>query len=734
MEVFVNPETFEVKLKPVGKEMTVISEIQQVFEITNVEVTERKVSWSVQSNGIRVIMELLKNSIEVTIQSTDEGTFKWPRLGETVEIEGFIMPRAEGAYIPQDDRNWIGYLADKGLVDTNEFLSMPFFGLDCKDYTITYLFSNPFNNTIEFQDSSNRLGFDFIHEFTTINKEKTYGFTIMIGEDNPIEPAKIYRNFLIQRGQFVTMEQKIKEVPKAERLLGAIHIYLWGSEFITPKDVTNWRKFINKITREGKQPQPSPSKHIWSLLENDAKKEMLAVSEQGYVSNYQKGVVVRSLNNIMMTAGFYNEDAWKKMDLSLEIQELLDQDLSKLKEVELYQINKSLLQVAYADVLIDMQEWGNGTSQAMLDRLQESNIDKAWLGLDDWFPGFKNPDFVKRADELGYLIGPYDSYHSIHHPDQVGWTTALFDEELYEIGGVVKEGGKMRRGFKQRGYILSPLVALPYVKERVNEIMESVEFNSWFIDCDAAGQYFEDYSPQHTATQADGVSARRERLDWIKDTYDLVIGSEGGSGLFASTIHFAHGMMTPVFGFFDPDLKERNSKYYLGSYWPPDNPSVFTKQVPLKEKYRYVYYDPRFRLPLYQTVFHDSIVTTHHWLASSLKFVEQTDMVELLELLYNVPPLYHLNLDEFAKYKEQITKHYQVFSPIHQIAGLLPMTDFQWLSEDQLVQRTVFGEEVEMVANFKEQTVSYINEEIPAKSILIIWIKENKKMIYTPAK
>ena len=82
---------------------------------------------------------------------------------------------------------------------------------------------------------------------------------------------------------------------------------------------------------------------------------------------------------------------------------------------------------------------------------------------------------------------------------------------------------------------------------------------------------------------------------------------------------------------------------------PPEGPAIHIKQVPLKSNYMYLYYDPRFRLPLYQIVFHDSVITTNHWGAGSLKFENAIETLALLELLYNVPPLYHLKYGRIFK-------------------------------------------------------------------------------------
>src|SRR6476660_541454 len=103
-------------------------------------------------------------------------------------------------------------------------------------------------------------------------------------------------------------------------------------------------------------------------------------------------------------------------------------------------------------------------------------------------------------------------------------------------------------------------------------------------------------------------------MQWIVDRYKTPIGSEDGHWYAAPVIHFAHGMMSAgAFGFGDPRFHDKASPSYLGGYWPPDAPAIFLKQVELPEEYRALYFDPRWRLPLFQAVFHDSVVTTQHW-------------------------------------------------------------------------------------------------------------------------
>jgi hypothetical protein len=105
----------------------------------------------------------------------------------------------------------------------------------------------------------------------------------------------------------------------------------------------------------------------------------------------------------------------------------------------------------------------------------------------DLYDSRDKPHVVEHARKLGFLYGPYDSYHSIHSPDaheNDTWSTAQFDRNLYETGGVVGLDGKKRGGFKKRGYHLSPLAARPYVEKRLEGLMRLARYGAWFVDCD----------------------------------------------------------------------------------------------------------------------------------------------------------------------------------------------------------------------------------------------------------
>ena len=610
-DVEIVPHSLAVNVYPAGTDITVQASLGQtgLGAVTDVSYEGDGISWKLPKRSLTVHVESLKDSLTIEFiqdnPANDTQHFTWPLIENTESIHGYIFPFFEGSYVPKDDSTWRDFLCDRGPINTTAGLSMPFWGVDLGERTLTYILTNPFNNKILFSETeTSDLGVRVSHAFTPNWERKRYGMRISLGSASPVEPAKQYRQWLIENGEFVSFAEKIEKTPEAEKLLGAAHVYLWG----------------------------------------------------------------------------------------------------------------------------------DGLSVKLLERFAESGLDRLWLGVDSWQDGFRHPTAVAKARELGYLIGPYDSYHSIHHPNEKDtWETAQFDLSLYETGAIVNADGTKNRGFKKKGYHLSPLVAQPYVEDRVNGIVAQMptDFNTWFIDCDAYGELFDDYSSSHPATQLDDMNARLARIAWIRDTHKMVVGSEGGAAYAATTIHFAHGMTVPVIGWGDPDMKEKTSPYYIGGYWPPEGPAIHIKQVPLKPNYLYHYYDPRFRLPLYQIVFHDSVITTNHWLSGSLKFENAIETLALLELLYNVPPLYHLNMAEFSKHKAWIQRHYAFFSPLHRHIGGQAMTDFEWLTDNKQVQRTEFGDAVEIFANFGTQVFEYEGIVIPGKSAVARWIGPSEVEVFS---
>ena len=579
-EVEVVPQSLAVNAYPEGTEITVQVSAEQMGlgPATDFSQEGNVVTWKLPERFLSVQTELIGDTLTFKfvqdVPTDDAQSLTWPVIKNTESIHSYILPFFEGSYVPKDDETWQDFLSEQGPINTTAGLSMPFWGLDLGDGTLTYILTNPFNNRILFSKTeASTLGMQVSHAFTPNWEEKRYGLRISLGKASPVEPAKQYRQWLQQNGEFVSFAEKIKQTPAAEKLLGAAHAYLWGGKMLSRYDVTDWKAFATKLKRGGNERAAETVEgRIFSRLDTAAQNVVRKIVQSNRPSNYAQRVVSRAISQQLENPNFYKPYAWAGISWTPETEKLLSRDPSTLSLPELYRRNCLLLYAAFPNLLRHPNEWGDGLSVKLLERFAKNGLDRLWLGADSWQDGFRHPTAVAKAKKLGYLVGPYDSYHSIHHPNEKNtWETAQFDLSLYESGAIVNADGSKNRGFKRKGYHLSPLVAQPYVEDRVNGILEQMptDFNAWFVDCDAYGELFDDYSPSHPATQLDDMNARLARMAWIRDTHNIVIGSEGGSAYAAGTIHFAHGMMSPVIGWSDPDMKDKTSPYYIGGYWPP---------------------------------------------------------------------------------------------------------------------------------------------------------------------
>ncbi|MEC0231664.1 glycoside hydrolase [Paenibacillus alba] len=733
LTVRIVPSTWEFKLGTADKPLITISQAQPAVKVQNLKLGSSSASWEVPSNGLKVLIQVVNKSLKVKIESSKETSITWPILGKQLDSKAMILPLAEGRYVPTQDKDWLQYLTESGESSLNEAFSMPFWGVQGNGFSLTYRVDNPFNDAVHFTNDQEQLGLGVKHDFTAKSVHQPYGVAIYLGTENLNEPAKIFRQTLQDRKQFVTLQDKIQKNPGVQKLLGAAHVYMWGSGTIAPEDITDWGKLAKLITSQAKSTTASPAKQVWQLLDKEGQEALSAIAAQNYADSFQKNTAARSLGNVLNKQEFYQADAWSGVKLDSKVQTLLSKP--NLNETELYQRNNLLLTDAFPGIFTPVESWGDGISTKMLKQFQTAGLDRLWLGVSDWQLAYKHPEFVQQAESMGYLAGTYDSYNTVLdpvHPADPSFTTAIFDQWLYDKGAVVRADGKKEPGFQKKGYTISPLVTLPYMEKRFSTIMANTPLNSWFVDADGDGQLHEDYSTEHPATEQDDMNAKIKRLNWFANQ-QMVVGTEKGEWYTAPSVAFAHGMTTPALGaWMDKDMGDKSSKYYLGSYWPPEGPDFFIKPVPLKPIFDKIYVDPQFQFPLYELVYHDAVITTHHWGMGSLKISDKVKTRSLTELLYTVPPLYHLNLKAWEQDKETIKKYYDVFSPVHKQAAVMEMTRFDWLSPDRLIQKTTYGNKLEIVANYSSQSFSYENANIPAQSVWIHWLEKGETQIFTP--
>lgn len=721
----VDPSTFTITIDRNGVKHLASNPLP-AMKVTNLQQSANKISWTYPEKHIDVSIEKENNYLNVKITSTtkDANSFEFPN----VSAQDYTLPMDEGKYIPSDDPMWKKFL--NGYKDTTlEMFSMPFFALNNKDYTIMYIIDNPYNNNISFNNNPN-IEFNINHDFPTINPNKTYGFRIYVTPNNPVEIAKTYKDYVVSKGDFKTLAQKAAENPNVNKLIGAPQIYLWDSNVIEPDNI-NWKLMRTKLN-------PALKNWIIEVLQKlgGEQGQITAIKSLGtedFTDKYDQNTIVSGLTAVCMSRDLYNPKIFTNR--TPEINTLLDKGINNLTETQLIQLNKLLLKSEMGDILAPVNQWSDSGTTDIINDMRNSGIKKAWIGLNNWTYAYMKPEMVTDAVNSGYLIAPYDSYTTIQEPGHIKWDTAGFaNKSLYYDATIENKDGQKVGGFKGQGRILNPTLSMLSVKERVNKVLSNIpNFNSWFIDCDAAGQIYNDYSPNHTTTKREDLNARLKRMAYIANEKHMVIGSEGGCDYASQVIDFAQGIESPPFSWDDKkDMRNKNSKYFVGTYYSPYGgvPHVFGTQVPVKQEFKDIFMDPAYTIPLYRLVYNNSVVTTDHWLWGTFKAKGEVKNKLLHDILYNTAPLYHLDQYHWAKEKNTIIQNDKIFEPFSTLVSNEEMTNFEILSKNRLVQMTEYGDNVKVITNFSNDSVNVMGHTIPAKSLIIF---EGDKVInYSP--
>ncbi|MGO1051383.1 glycoside hydrolase [Crossiella sp. CA198] len=329
--------------------------------------------------------------------------------------------------------------------------------------------------------------------------------------------------------------------------------------------------------------------------------------------------------------------------------------------------------------------WGQARQAEGVRRLRELGIDRLWLGYDGT-PMSK--EAVAEARQAGYLVGPYDSWDNAQDPATADNPGSVWPGKLWPEGCVRKADGTPQTGFGGRGCYLST-AALPdsVYRDRVREWTANGA-DSYFLDVDAASELFDDHAPAHPMTQEQDRANRLKRMAWLSGERGLVLGSETAAGWANQVLAFNHGSATPIT---DALWTAQRDKPNWGAWYPEAAPAFFFKPVELSAELTRFLFDPAVRVPLYQTVLHDSLISTDRWeLPLSKLPALATDRI-LLALLYNTPPNLVLDQGELDRHGERIAELHQVFSPLHKLAGTEPLTAFRWVDGDPRVQETEFG-------------------------------------------
>ena len=377
--------------------------------------------------------------------------------------------------------------------------------------------------------------------------------------------------------------------------------------------------------------------------------------------------------------------------------------------------NENYDEVMYSDHDTDLEPQTGDSLLKIAEELKNEGIDQAMIGI--FFE--KDSNYVEQLyRDYGYLATQYDNYNDVLNPALLSiipnnrvkncdYTARRMKD--YPDGVLLYKDGTMGKAWALKGFdgemhsqnSLCPLVAKDRMKAEVAQVLEKYPYyKGRFIDVYGTG-ITECFHPEHPVTLEECVRVKAQAFQNLLDM-GLITGTEDGFEAIIDSLVYTEGMHSPVY-FRNHNAGRRHANMYN------DAEKTYIAKYMLQ---------PEYRVPLFQLVNHENLLTFPYWGDSTDDCPEQIKEKTLFACLFGCPPLYSFSVKDFPKVKESILYSYRRISPIHRLTATEPMTDYRILTEDYAVQQTVFGDKYEVTVNFSDWEFCLNGERILPKDLV----------------
>ncbi len=335
----------------------------------------------------------------------------------------------------------------------------------------------------------------------------------------------------------------------------------------------------------------------------------------------------------------------------------------------------------------------DGDKVGMAKKFKEAGIDRFL-----WSVAGNAGQVAALARMEGVLVGRYDVYRDIYHPDQlrklgkkegknmeawpdgVAWNSA--DPDDWRKAWAVRA----KDGTMTFCACMCDAVSAKYCRKHVGEELKTHPYTARFVDVSTAASWDVCWNPAHPMTRSDSRAYRMDLLRLLGDDFGLVVGSETGHDAAVPYCDYFEGMLSLV------DYRVPDSGNNTGKIWTNVPPRVAKFQV-----------GAAYRLPLWELVYHDCLCAHWYWGDYNNKLPALWDRRDLFNVLYGTMGMYFFDRTQWEEKKDRFVRSYRITSPVARKTGYSEMLDHRILSADRLVQRTAFADGTVVTVNFGDK-------------------------------
>jgi hypothetical protein len=339
--------------------------------------------------------------------------------------------------------------------------------------------------------------------------------------------------------------------------------------------------------------------------------------------------------------------------------------------------------------------WGG--SFEMAKQAHAAGVDRMLL------QGDFRTDAIRELTSIGYLTGQYDNYTDVK-PIEPGKGVDS-NNDLVPEHVVLKDDGERMKAWltydkKTQFMKRCPLFWLPAAEVVFDRVLKEKPYPSRFIDVTSAEALYECHDPAHPLTRGQKRACGEQLLAWSTNTKHLVTGGEHGIWWAAPHVAYIEGMMShnPSFAWPAGHLKRpaaKDEKYDVGvNTWAAYDRDGIGAQT---------------RIPLWELVFHDCVVSTWYWGDSSDFLVqidaENWDRKDAFNVLYGTMPMLWANRNSgWAVDRDRCLRTMKVVGAVHRAVAEADLLRHEWITPDRSVQKCVFSNGVETIANLGSES------------------------------
>jgi len=361
-------------------------------------------------------------------------------------------------------------------------------------------------------------------------------------------------------------------------------------------------------------------------------------------------------------------------------------------------------EVMYSDHDTDINPATGEDLMKIADDLYNNGVKKAMMGI------FFEPDsaFVEPLyKKYSYISTQYDNYNDVLNPEMLSiipnnrakncdYTARRMKD--YSAGVQITPTGELAKAWALKGFdglmhhqnTLCPAVAAERIREEIPQILAKYPYyKGRFIDVYGC-RLGTCYSEVHPLTMADTLEVKNGAFESM-EKMGLITGTENGFDGIINHLTYSEGLHSPV------NLQIPDSGRKHAHVMNEEQSEHIGKQMMRPDR----------RVPLWQLVYHDCMMTFPYWGDSTESSPIHTNRRVLFACLFGCPPLYSFSVKDYETLKPSILDSYKRIGEVHSKVATLKMTDYEVLSDDYMLQRTVFGNKYRVTVNFSDKALEW---------------------------